>query len=140
MTQRIEKKHPALWDEPSTSEETDDLPDDALSALVLAHMPSYHTTAAQLTSLNDLPVPDASSSSALLSLEPRIQSLRERQQRQEKVISQLRQQSVALIGRWYEVGIVSMGDCWSEWDSRLMETERTVRRAEGRKKREEEAV
>ena len=140
MTERIEKKHPDLWDEPNTSEETDNLPDDALSALVLAHMPSYHTTAAQLTSLNDLPVPDASSSAALLSLEPRIQSLRERQQRQERVISHLRQQSVALIGRWYEMGIVSMGDCWSEWDARMMETERTVRQAEGRKKREEEAV
>lgn len=135
-----ENQHPDLWDEPTTSEGSDQAPDPALAALVLAHMPSYHTTAAQLTSLNDLPVPDASSSASLLSLEPRIQRAMERQEQQAKVIADMRQASLGLIGRWYEVGIVAMGDCWNEWEAHLMDAERTVRQAEARKRREEEAV
>lgn len=103
-------------------------------------MPSYHTTAAQLTSLNDLPIPDAASSAAFASLGPRIQRVRQRQEQQADMINFLREQSAAVVGRWYELGIVSMGDCWSEWDARLMQAERSVRQAEGRKKREDEAV
>lgn len=106
--------------------------------MVLAHTPSYHTTAAQLTSLNDLPVPDSSSSASLIALESRIQRAAARQEQQVRVINRLREQSVAVIGHWYESGIVAMGDCWNEWDARLMDTERTVRQAEARKRRQEE--
>ena len=133
-------QHPNLWDEPSDGEYGPEVADAALTALVLAHTPSYHTTAAQLTSLNDLPVPDSSSLATLLTLEPRLQKVAQRQEQQERTIAELREQSVAVVGRWYELGIVAMDDCWSEWEARLMDTERNVRRAEARKKREEEAV
>lgn len=136
----LEKQLPDILDEPSTASETGEISEPALAALVLAHTPSFHTTAAQLTSLVDLPVPDSLSSATLLSLSPRIQKARERQEEQAKAIAEMRQRSVALIGRWYETGIVNMGDCWNEWEGRLMDMERTVTQAEARKKREDEAV
>lgn len=135
-----ENQHPDLWDEPTTSEEIGRVPDPALAALVLAHMPSYHHTAAQLTSLSDLPIPDTSPSAGLLSLEPRITRAMERQEQQAKVMADMRQASLALLGRWYELGIVAMGDCWNEWDARLMDAERIVAQAEARKRRDDEAV
>ncbi|KAL1303912.1 hypothetical protein AAFC00_000366 [Neodothiora populina] len=138
----LQKQHPRIWkDETSTDasrDAVDDIPNDALAALVLAHTPSYHTTAAQLTSLNDLPLPDTSSSTNLLALQPRIQKAKRRQERQMEAISLLREQSVALLGRWYELGIVGIGDCWTECDARLTNAETVVRRAEAKKRHEEE--
>lgn len=114
--------------------------DSALSSLVLSHTPSYHATAARLTSLNDLPVPNASSSVSLITIEPRIQTATERQERQQAELGEIRQRSVEIISRWYELGIVGMGDCWSEWESRLMTAEAQVRRAEVKKKRDMEGL
>lgn len=135
-----ENRYPHLWDESALLQEPKQIPGQALAAIVLAHTPSYHTAAAQLTSLNDLPLPDSTSLAKLVSLEPRIHSARERQDRQAEVISDLRQRSVAVISQWYELGLVGMGDCWGEWEARLMHGERTVRRAEAQKRREEEAA
>ena len=129
-----------LFDEPSMTDPSHGVADAALAHIVLAHTPAYHTTAAQLTSLNDLPVPQSSSSAALLAQVPRIQRAQERQEEQARVIAQLRQQSVALVGRWYESGIVAMNDCWTEGEARLMVAERTVRRAEAAKRRAEESI
>lgn len=110
---------------------------DALASLLLSHAPSYQATAARLTSLHDLPLPDASSSAALISLHPRLQRISTRQDDQHKIIAQLRQQSLALLARWYQLGIVTMDDCWTEWEARLMAQESHVRRAEADKKRDD---
>lgn len=107
---------------------------DALTALVLSHAPSYQATAARLTSLQDLPVPDPSSSAALIQLLPRLQCLAHRQELQQESIAQLRLQSLALLARWYDSAIIGMDDCWTEWESRLMNQEKLVRRAETDKK------
>ena len=107
---------------------------DALTALVLSHAPSYQATAARLTSLQDLPVPDPSSSAALIQLLPRLQRLAHRQDTQQESIAQLRHQSLALLARWYDSAIIGMDDCWTEWESRLMDQEKLVRRAEADKK------
>ena len=113
---------------------------DALSSLVLSHAPAYQATAARLTSLQDLPVPDASSSAALIALDPRLKKALDRQENQQAAIAQLRQQSVSVIAKWYELGIVAMDDCWTEWEARLMHAEAAVRRSETEKRRQDEAL
>lgn len=110
---------------------------DALAALVLSHAPSYQATAARLTSLQDLPVPDPSSSAALIHLLPRLQRAAHRQEDQQQTIAQLRHQSLALLARWYDSAIIGMDDCWTEWEARLMHQEKTVRRAEADKRQDE---
>jgi len=109
----------------------------ALTALVLSHAPSYQATAARLTSLQDLPVPDPSSSAALIQLLPRLQSLSHRQDAQQESIAQLRHQSLAILARWYDSAIIGMDDCWTEWEARLLNQEKRVRRAETDKKQHE---
>ncbi|CAD0106318.1 unnamed protein product [Aureobasidium uvarum] len=109
----------------------------ALAALVLSHAPSYQATAARLTSLQDLPVPDPSSSAALIHLLPRLQRAAHRQEDQQQSIAQLRHQSLALLARWYDSAIIGMDDCWTEWEARLLDQEKIVRRAEADKRQDE---
>lgn len=114
-----------------------DMTNHALTALVLSHAPSYQATAARLTSLQDLPVPDPSSSAALIQLLPRLQRLSHRQDAQQESIAQLRHQSLAILARWYDSAIIGMDDCWTEWEARLLNQEKRVRRAETDKKQHE---
>ncbi|KAG9543048.1 hypothetical protein KCU79_g17742, partial [Aureobasidium melanogenum] len=111
-----------------------DMTQDALATLVLSHAPSYQATAARLTSLQDLPLPDPSSSAALIHLLPRLQRAAHRQENQQQSIAQLRHQSLALLARWYDSAIIGMDDCWTEWEARLMDQEKLVRRAEADKR------
>ncbi|KAI5194412.1 hypothetical protein E4T39_08686 [Aureobasidium subglaciale] len=114
-----------------------DMTQDALTALVLSHAPSYQATAARLTSLQDLPVPDPSASAALIHLHPRLQRAVNRQEDQQNTIAQLRHQSLALLARWYDLGIIGMDDCWTEWEARLMHQEKLVRRAEADRRQDD---
>ncbi|KAI5244807.1 hypothetical protein E4T42_07009 [Aureobasidium subglaciale] len=128
---------------PTQSQHQHDAPDmtqDALTALVLSHAPSYQATAARLTSLQDLPVPDPSASAALIHVYPRLQRAANRQEDQQNTIAQLRRQSLALLARWYDLGIITMDDCWTEWEARLMHQEKLVRRAEADKKQADDPL
>lgn len=40
-----------------------------------------------------------------------------------------------MVQRWYELGILGQGECWAEWEGRMEECEKKVRRAEGERKR-----
>jgi len=112
----------------------------ALASLVLSHTPSYHATTSRLTSLNDLPIPDASLSANLITLIPRLERARDVGKRQEREVAKLEEQSSMAVGRWHEVGVVGMGECWSEWETRLTGAELAIRREQARRKREGEAT
>ena len=80
--------------------------------------------------MNDLPIPDAGASAMLIELQPRLAELARRQEEQAKSISGLRVQTAKVLQRWYEVGLVADGECWAEWEGRLEDVEREVRRGE----------
>jgi len=111
-----------------------------LATLVMSHAPSYQAAASQLTSLNDLPIPDASVSTNLISLEPRIREMSAKGAIQEQQVEELQTRSASVVARWHEVGILGMGECWSEWESRLTATEQVIRREQATRKREQEAL
>lgn len=56
--------------------------------------------------------------------------LAQRQDEQGKVISELRVRTARALQRWYEIGLVGNGECWAEWEGRLEDVEREVRRGE----------
>lgn len=47
-------------------------------------------------------------------------------------MAELRTRSARVIQRWYEVGVLGESECWSEWEGRVVEVEKRVRREEGR--------
>ena len=47
-------------------------------------------------------------------------------------MAELRTRSARVIQRWYEVGVLGESECWSEWEGRVVEVEKRVRREEAR--------
>jgi len=101
-----------------------------LASIVLSCASAYPETASRLNSLKDLPIPPASASTSLISLKPRLEVARQRQDEQAKEIAVLRARSAAVLERYYEIGLVGGGECWAEYDGRVEIVERAVRRME----------
>lgn len=107
-----------------------------LASIVLSYATAFPETASRLSSLQDLPIPPASASTAIVELQPRIDRALETQRRQAEEIAELRVQSTLLMKRWVEVGIVGGGEVWGEWEERMKMVERGVRREEKARERE----
>lgn len=135
----IDDRFPDLFQTtpPNTLPET--LTTQNLASIVLSYASAFPETASRLTSLNDLPIPDASTSAALIQLQPQIDRVAKGQEEQARVISELRVRTAKALQRWYEVGLVGSGECWAEWEGRLEDVEREVKREEvvrGRREKE----
>ncbi|KAJ5134148.1 hypothetical protein N7526_005513 [Penicillium atrosanguineum] len=129
-----------LFEPPPTHEVPEGLSTRTLSSIVLSYATAFPETASRLTSLNDLPVPDAQSSADLIELQPKLDSLAQTQAQQAETISELRVRTARVLQRWYEVGLVGGGECWAEWEGRLEDVEREVRRREVAKERRENEI
>ncbi|KAE8381435.1 hypothetical protein BDV26DRAFT_255597 [Aspergillus bertholletiae] len=101
-----------------------------LASIVLSYASAFPETASRLTSLNDLPIPDAQTSASLIQLQPRLDQLAQVQEEQAKQISALRVRTARALQRWYEIALVGSGECWAEWEGRLEDVEREVKREE----------
>jgi Dynactin subunit p22 len=137
----LQKRHPDLLNPSLQSDQElpSTLDPGATAAIVLAHASAFPETASRLTSLKDLPVPPAAKSALLVDLGPRIEEASLVQERQMKEVSELRVRSAKLLERWAELQ-VGMGECWAEWEERVIEAERGLRRVELRRERDEEVV
>ncbi|KAJ5495138.1 hypothetical protein N7539_000254 [Penicillium diatomitis] len=110
-----------------------------LASIVLSYATAFPETASRLTSLNDLPIPDATTSASLIAMQPRLDRMAQTQEEQAATLSELRVRTARVLQRWYEVGVMGSGECWAEWEGRLEGLEREVRRREViREKRENE--
>lgn len=103
---------------------------------MLSYATAFPETASRLASLNDLPVPDAAASASLIELRPQMERVAQMQDEHAKSVAELRVRSARALQRWYEVGLVGVGECWAEWEGRLEEVEREVRRGEVARERE----
>ncbi|KAJ5149251.1 hypothetical protein N7448_000829 [Penicillium atrosanguineum] len=137
---QLHDRFPDLFEPPPTHEVPEGLSTRTLSSIVLSYATAFPETASRLTSLNDLPVPDAQSSADLIELQPKLDSLAQTQAQQAETISELRVRTARVLQRWYEVGLVGGGECWAEWEGRLEDVEREVRRREVAKERRENEI
>ncbi|KAJ5665536.1 uncharacterized protein N7477_007984 [Penicillium maclennaniae] len=137
---QLHDRFPDLFRSPPTHEIPEGLSTRTLSSIVLSYATAFPETASRLTSLNDLPVPDAQSSAELIELQPRLDRLAQIQAQQAETISELRVRTARVLQRWYEVGLVGSGECWAEWEGRLEDVEREVRSREVVKERRENEI
>jgi len=107
-----------------------------MASIVLAHASLFPETASRLSSLKTLPIPDASVSAQLVDLQPRIQSAHQVHKRQEAEIAELRARSAKLVEWWVNNGVVRMGECWADWETRVRECERVVGATEAKRVRD----
>ena len=80
--------------------------------------------------IQDMPIPPAESSAALIDLRPRLAKMELIQDSQAKELADLRLRSAAVLQRWYEVGVLGAGECWAEWEERVLNAEKSIRREE----------
>lgn len=134
----LQRAQPTLFHTNSATPPT--LPPSTLASLVLAHRQLYTSTAASLSSLQDTHIPNPGAAAKLVELQPRISKASARQQQQMRELAELRARSAKAVEKWYESGVLEMGEHWAEWEERVREAEILVRRREAAKKREEGAV
>ncbi|KAJ5794895.1 hypothetical protein N7457_001494 [Penicillium paradoxum] len=137
---QLHDRSPDLFQTTPPQEIPEGLTTQTLASIVLSYATAFPETASRLTSLNDLPVPDAESSAALIELQPQLDRVAQMQNEQAAEISELRIRTARVLQRWYDVGIVGSGECWAEWEGRLEDVEREVRRREVTRQRREEEV
>ena len=123
-------RNPDLFQTTPPHEIPEGLSSQTLAAMVLSYATAFPETASRLTSLQDLPVPDAQSSASLIDLQPQLDRLAQVQTAQAAEISELRVRTASVLQRWYEVGLVGSGEVWAEWEGRLEDVERETRRKE----------
>ncbi|EGD93215.1 nuclear distribution protein RO10 [Trichophyton tonsurans CBS 112818] len=133
---KLYSRYPDLFQSASTHTPPATMTPATLASIVLSYATAFPETASRLSSLQDLPIPPASASTAIVELQPRIDRALETQRRQAEEIAELRVQSTLLMKRWVEVGIVGGGEVWGEWEERMKMVERGVRREEKARERE----
>ena len=126
------------WFQPSTAGEVPSLlKDGELLAIVMAMADIYPTSLSGLTAISDTPVPPTEASVTLVNLYPRIDRLRAVQEEQIQEIDRLRYRSATAVKRWYQNVVLGSGECWADWDERVDEVERRVKRMERARRTEE---
>ncbi|KAF6225588.1 hypothetical protein HO133_009588 [Letharia lupina] len=134
---KLHASHPDFF-HPTTTDVPTTLSTPEILAIVNSCAPSYQTTASRLNAIKDLPIPPAAASASLVALQPRLSKLEHLQNEQARDMAGLRKRSARAIQRWYELGVLGESDCWTEWEGRVVEVEKRVRREEGRMAKETE--
>lgn len=84
----------------------------------------------------DTPLPDTAVLTALIELFPRIHRAGVVQEVQAERLGQLRSRSVAVLERWYLVGIEGVNECFVEWDERAFLVDKAIHQRLSRRETE----
>ncbi|OAP56952.1 hypothetical protein AYL99_09064 [Fonsecaea erecta] len=134
--ERLSSHHPDLFAvTAAATHESEDT--SALASIVLAHATLYPETASRLSSLQTLQIPPADQSAKLVSLAPRLEKLRQEEERIQEEVRELRERSARCLEWWVKIGVVGMGDMWEDWERRTAEVERNIIRRERRAKEQQ---
>lgn len=108
------------------------------AVMVVERAPQFAATASQLKTLGDQQIPSTDGFSKLAKLLPRIAEAEERHLQQALQISLLRKKNGLLVQRVKQVQFLGAARCWTEWQGRLQNVQKTIARIEFKKKQEEE--
>ena len=62
------------------------------------------------------------------------------QESQARDLAALQSRTAAVIQRWFELGVLGGGECWTEWEDRVETVEKKIRQEEVVRAREADAV
>ena len=136
----IDARHPDLFHALNKDELPTTLDTSSIVSIVLASASSYPSTASRLTSILDVPIPEASQSAQLIELVPRIAKVEAIQASQDAQISALRERSARVIKQWYTVDVLKAGESWAQSEGKVEQLERTIRRAALARRLDDEIV
>ncbi|KXS96863.1 hypothetical protein AC578_7396 [Pseudocercospora eumusae] len=138
---QLQKHYPELFHPTESHALPSSLAPASLAHLILAHESLYKTGAVQLSTLNDnTTIPESAHLVKLIAMQSRIDELETKQIEQAQQFAELRARSARAVEKYYESGVLQMGEQWTEWEERLKDCEILVRRKEAAKRREEGAT
>lgn len=136
----LQRQHPTIF-QPQTTNTVPPLVPPALAALILAHAPLFQQSSTALQTLqSQSSIPDPGTLAKLVASQPRLDRVRAKQDEQAREFAELRVRSARVVEKWYEDGVLRMGEKWAGWEERLRESEILVRRVEARERREREGL
>jgi hypothetical protein len=107
------------------------------ASAVLANASLFSQTASRLSSLQNLQVPSADSSTNLTTLKVGIEACSKKQNELDQEVDALRARSAQCLEWWITTGVLGMGDMWEEWQYRMVDLQRRLARYEIQSKDEE---
>ncbi|KAF7188893.1 hypothetical protein HII31_09816 [Pseudocercospora fuligena] len=138
---QLQKHYPELFHPTESHAVPSSLAPASLAQLILAHESLYKTSSVQLSTLNDnSTIPESAPLVKLIAMQSRIDKLETKQMEQAHEFAELRARSARAVEKYYESGVLQMGEQWTEWEERLKDCEILVRRKEAAKRREEGAT
>lgn len=109
------------------------------ASILLSSAPLLHATHTHLQTLHALHTahafPDTKLSANLIASRPEVEQLARRNEQLVQEVAGLRERTARLLERLVAVAWVGMGEVWGEWEERVRECERGVRRAEAARRR-----
>lgn len=139
MVDSLRREYPEIFAQRRGTETNTAVPVHELSNRaneVLANSTLFTTTSAHLQTLQTLKIPQAEHSAGLIDAGTRLEELKQRQASLDAEISELKNRSAKTLEWWVKNGIVGMGELWEDWEQRVRDCERSLKREE-RKQREE---
>ncbi|MCJ1298457.1 hypothetical protein MMC08_001247 [Hypocenomyce scalaris] len=137
---RLYARYPDLFQPIAAKDVPTSLTAPEILAVISSCATLYPTTASRLTSLQDLPIPAAEHSASLIALQPRLGRVELQQESQARDLAALQSRTAAVIQRWFELGVLGGGECWTEWEDRVETVEKKIRQEEVVRAREADAV
>ena len=131
-----DRQHPEIFPSPSIDNGHTSLSTTELLSIISSCATLYPITASRLTAIQDLPIPSAETSTSLISLDPRLARVEVLQESQSRELADLRIRTASCVQRWYDLGVLGGGECWTDWEGRMGTVEKTVRREETTKARD----
>jgi hypothetical protein len=123
---------------PAQEAEDAGLDTEGKAVMVVERAPQFATTASQLKALEDQQIPSTDGFTKLAKLLPRIAEAEDRHLQQALQISLLRKKNGLLVQRVKQVQFLGAARCWTEWQGRLQNVQKSVARIEFKNRQEEE--
>jgi len=97
---------------------------------VLASSATFQSAQAKLSSLDGMKFENVTDLVPMAAMLPELASVMAVHEAQENEMTELQQRSVRLLANWYSYSILSGNERWANWEDRLLDVERVVRRRE----------
>jgi len=100
------------------------------TAVILATASSFYAAQSNLSSLEGIKLEDASTLVPLAAMHQSLIRAQAAQQDQENEVGELRERTAILLARWHQEAVLTRGERLVDWEERLLDVEKTIRRRE----------
>jgi len=97
---------------------------------VLATASTFYSAQSILSNLEGIKLEDASMLVPLVAMQESLAMAQARQRAQENEIGELRERTARLLARWHQDLVLTSGEQLADWEERLLDVERVIRRRE----------